>query len=221
MNKIVSILSYYFLGPYMRSSLLKEVRGKENFPKRNFIMASNHLSHLDWFIDGWLLTPRRFTFIAQIDKMTGTKSLFRDLLYLYAGVVRVDRNDKESKRQALVGAIEMLKKGYCLILYPEGTRARDGQTHDFKAGVGKIHIETGAPVVPSAIKGSYEMMPPGEKMKGKKMVSVLIGKQLDFPEERAAAAKLDKSSAEYREICSKVAAKVEDAVRDLLKDGVS
>ena len=218
MNKIVSLISYPTVGIYMKSHLLKEVKGKENFPKRNFILASNHLSHLDWFIDGWVCTPRRFTFIAQIDKMTGVKKFFRDLLYLYAGVVRMDRNDKESKRRALAKAIEMVKSGYCLIIYPEGTRARDGQMHAFKAGVGKIHIETGAPIVPSAFKGTYEMMPPGGKMKGKKMARILIGKPMDFPKEREAAAGMDKSSSEYRELCSGIAQKVEGAVKDLLKE---
>ena len=218
MNKFVSILAYVLVGPYIKTNLLKEIKGKENFPKRNFILASNHSSHLDWFIDGWLLSPRRHTFIAQVDKMTGTKRFFRDLLYWVCGIIKVDRNDRESKKIALARAIEIVKGGYCLVIYPEGTRSRDGQTHEFKAGVGKIYIETGVPVVPSAFKGTFEMMPPGAKLKGRKMVRILIGKPMEFLPEREAATKLDKNSEEYRKICAAVTAKIEEAVKNLLKN---
>jgi len=217
MIKIVSLFSNLVLRGYMQSRILREVKGKENFPKRNFILASNHTSFLDIFIDGWVCTPRRFTFIAQIDKLTGVKGFFRDVLYLYTGVVKVNRNDKDSKRRALVKAKKMIKGGYCLIIYPEGTRSRDGQLHDFKAGIGDIYLETGVPVVPSALKGTYEMMPPGQKFKAKKMAVMLIGKPMDFPKEREAAAKMDKGSPEYRQLCAGIAKKVESAVRDLLK----
>ena len=218
MNKFVSTLTYILVGPYVKIRLLKEIKGKENFPKGNFILASNHLSHLDWFIDGWLLSPRRHTFIAQVDKMTGIKRFFRDLLYWICGVIKVNRNDKDSKKMALAKAIETIKRGYCLVIYPEGTRSRDGQTHEFKAGVGKIYIETGVPVVPSAFKGTYEMMPPGGKMKGKKMVRILVGKPMEFVPEREAAKTLDRNSEEYRKICSAIAAKIEEAVKNLLKN---
>ncbi len=218
MNKFVSILTFILVRPYVKINFLKEVAGENNFPKRNFILASNHLSHLDWLIDGGLLSPRRHVFIAQVDKMTGTKKFFRDLLYWVCGVVTVDRNNKESKKAALATAIEMVKNGYSLAIYPEGMRSRDGQTHEFRAGVGKIYIETGAPVVPSAFKGTYEMMPPGGKLKVKKTARILIGKPMEFLPEREAAAKLDKNSEEYRQICATIAKKTEEAVRNLLKN---
>jgi len=61
---------------------------------------------LDWFIDGWLLSPRRLTFIAQIDKMDGITKIARDMFYWFCGVVRMDRNSKESKKEALAKAIK-------------------------------------------------------------------------------------------------------------------
>jgi 1-acyl-sn-glycerol-3-phosphate acyltransferase len=216
MEKIVSILAYFFPASLIKFKLLKKVEGKENLPKGNFIFAANHLSHIDWLLDGALMPPRKFTFIAQIDKMTGTKKLFRDALYWWAGTIPVDRNDRDSKRKALETAIGMLKKNYCLIVYPEGTRSRDGQLHDFKPGVGKLHLESGVPVVPVAHKGTYELMPPGQKFKAKKIVEVIIGKPLDFSKERQIAAQLDKSSEAYRGLCADIAKKTEAAVRQLL-----
>ena len=215
MLKIVSICSHIVLAP-LYWSLVKDVEGKENIPKGNFILASNHLSHLDWFIDGYFCTPRRFTFIGQVDKMTGTMKFWRDLVYAYAEVIPLDRNEPESRKQAIAIALERLKQGLILIIYPEGTRSRDGQLHEFKSGVARLHLESGVPVLPVAIKGTYEIMPPGGKFKTKKIVRLAVGKPLDFSTERASAANMDKQSKEYYQICRDVAKKVEDKMRELL-----
>lgn len=218
MNNIVSAISWLFPGQILKRVFVREIKGKDNFPKRNFILAANHLSHLDWLIDGAVLTPRRATFIAQIDKMKGIKGLMRDLVYLYVGSIPVNRNDRDSKRKALLAAIDMVKKGYCLAMYPEGSRSRDGRLHEFKPGVGKIYLETGAPVVPVANIGTYGLMPPGGKLKKEKKVIIKIGKPMEFPQELAAAAGLDKNSDEYRRLCTVIAKKTEDAVRKLLQE---
>jgi 1-acyl-sn-glycerol-3-phosphate acyltransferase len=217
MKKIVSILSRWALGWYIDDKMIKEVRGLENFPAgKNFIFAQNHLSYMDLFVDGYLCAPRRFTYIGQVDKIAGFKGFLRDLLYGYAEVIPVDRNDKESKKQAIIKAIERLKEGYTLIIYPEGTRSRDGQMREFKPGVAKLHLESGVPVLPVAIKGTYELMPPGQKLKVKKIVSVNIGKPLDFASERETAKGLDKNSEEYHRLCVGIAKTIENEVRNLL-----
>jgi 1-acyl-sn-glycerol-3-phosphate acyltransferase len=215
MKKIVSILSWILLAP-LYYSMVKEVKGKENIPKRNFILASNHSSHLDWFINGYFCTPRRFTFIGQVDKMTGSTAFWRDRLYDYSEVVPMNRKDPESRKQALAEAAERLKRGSILIIYPEGTRTRDGQLHEFKPGVARLHFETGAPILPVALKGTYELMPPGGKLKIKKIVTVTVGKPLDFEKERDIAAELDKNSDEYRKLCLNIAKKAEDNMQELL-----
>lgn len=215
MKKIVSILSSILLFP-LYYSMVKEVKGKENIPKRNYILASNHSSHLDWFIDGYFCTPRRFTFIGQVDKMTGGAAFWRDRLYDYSEVIPMNRKDPESRKQALIEAAERLKQGSILIIYPEGTRTRDGQLHEFKPGVARLHLETGAPILPVALKGTYELMPPGGKLKVKKIVTVVVGKPLDFEKERNTAAKLDKNSDEYRKLCLNIAKRTEDNMRELL-----
>ncbi len=217
MKKIVSVLSWILLAP-LYYSMVKEVRGKENVPKRNFILTSNHLSHLDWFIDGYFCTPRRFTFIGQVDKMTGFMGFLRDLLYGYAEIIPVNRKDGESRKQAFAQALRRLKQGYILNIYPEGTRSRDGKLHEFKSGVARLHLESGVPVLPVAVKGSYELMPPGQKLKIKKIVSLIVGKPLDFDKERNIASGLDKSSQEYHQLCDGIVKKIEDEIGRLLQN---
>ena len=84
MNRFVSILSWILCGWFFPLFLVKEVSGKENFSKkRNYILVSNHISHLDWMIGCYLCVPRKYTFIGQVDKMTGIKGLLRDLTYFW------------------------------------------------------------------------------------------------------------------------------------------
>jgi len=74
MKKWVSWLSRFLVGWWIDSALIKEIKGLDNFPPdRNFIFAQNHLSYMDLFIDGYICSPRRFTYIGQVDKLTGIK----------------------------------------------------------------------------------------------------------------------------------------------------
>jgi len=61
---------------------------------------------MDLFIDGYICSPRRFTYIGQVDKLTGIKGFLRDLLYGYAEVIRIDRNDKNSKKKPLIKQLQ-------------------------------------------------------------------------------------------------------------------
>jgi 1-acyl-sn-glycerol-3-phosphate acyltransferase len=149
--------------------------------------------------------------------MTGFMGFLRDLLYGYAEVIPVNRKDGESRKQAFARALQRLKQGYILNIYPEGTRSRDGKLHEFKPGVARLHLESGAPVLPVAVKGSYELMPPGQKLKIKKTVSLIVGKPLDFEKERNIASGLDKSSQEYHQLCDGIVKQIEDEIGRLLQ----
>ena len=207
------------MGWFFPIFLVKKIEGKENFSKkRNYILASNHISHLDWMIGCYLCVPRKYTFIGQVDKMTGIKKVLRDLTYFWGSTIPVDRNDKESREKAAIAAIGFLKKGYNLFMYPEGTRSRDGKLQMFKRGVGRIYLETGVPILPVAMFGTFEMMPPGGKLKLRRTARVAIGKPLEFEEELRISKGIDKDSDEYLRLCEAIAKKTEDAVRNLLNE---
>jgi len=219
MNRIVSIITWILLGWIFPTFLVKKIEGKENFSKkRNYILVSNHVSHLDWLIGCYVCTPRKYAFIGQVDKMTGIIGFCRDLMYTIGGVIRVDRNDEESKERAISKAIEMLKNGYNLFMYPEGTRSRDGKLQRFRRGVGRIYLETGVPVLPLAMVGAYELMPSGGGIKLRRSVEVKFSKPLEFPNELKTAAGLDKNSDTYSGLCEVIAQKAEDEVRKLMSN---
>lgn len=195
--------------------MIKEIIGRENIPRQNFILASNHLSHSDWFVGGYICAPKKFTFVAQVDQYTGFKKLWRNIIYLWGGVIPIDRKNEESKKWAMERAVEMLKNGYRVIIYPEGGRAYDGVMRGFRPGVGKLHLDSGVPVLPAAISGTREIMPPHGKINVKKVVCVNIGKPMEFPGEKEIAARLDKNSQAYHGLCADVAKRIEDEVRRL------
>lgn len=219
MNTIVSTLSRAVLGRFIRTRLIKEIKGWENLPKKgNFILASNHLSHMDWLLSGYICTPRKFTFIGQVDQYTGFKGLLRDAVYWCASVIPVNRKNDESKREAISTAVKLLRRGYRIVIYPEGGRAYDGIMREFKPGVGKLHLDSGVPVLPAAFHGTNELLPPHGKMKIKRIVKVAIGKPIDFPNEREMAQKLDCNSEQYRKLCAEVTKKIEEEVRKLMSE---
>ncbi len=201
--------------PLFNLLFVKEIKGKENLPKRNFILISNHQSYLDLQIDGSLCVPKRFHFIGQVDSWKGIAGFFVKLYYKIAGVIPLDRKNEGSRKAVIQKAVEVLKKGEILIMYPEGTRSKNGGLQEGKLGTAKIFLETGVPILPVGIKGTFELMPPHGKFKIKKEVKVNIGKPLFFEEELKEAKNLDKSSKEYPQILQKVTDKIMKEISNL------
>jgi len=204
MNKVLSWFCKIFLAPLFSLLFLKKVEGKENIPQSNFILVSNHLSYLDILVDGYICLPRSFCFIGQID---GFKGILKKLVlwtYFFTGTIPLDRKDPESRKNCSQKSIEVLKKGKILVLYPEGTRSKDGKLQEFKNGFAKIFLKTGFPILPVVLKGTYELLPPKGKFKIKKIIEVKILSPLYFKEEFERAKGLSQESEEYREIVQKI-----------------
>ncbi|MCD6094558.1 1-acyl-sn-glycerol-3-phosphate acyltransferase [bacterium] len=200
MNRAVSWFCNIFIKPIVYFLFIQKVKGKENIPKKNFILASNHQSHLDWIADGYICVPRRFRFIGQVDRYSGLLGIARDILYFITGTIRLNRKSEVSKKKVIEEAINSLKNGDILILYPEGTRSRTGEMGKGKWGVARFFLETGVPILPVGIKGTFELLPPGGKLKIKRIVKINIGKPLFFKKEFEEAKKIDKDSKRYKEI---------------------
>lgn len=191
--------------PIVKKIFIEEVKGWKNIPKTNFILATNHQSHLDIIVCGYLCVPRSFTYIGQIDRYTGLSGFLRDFAYLIGGVIPINREDDASKKTAIEKAIQALKKGYILVIYPEGTRSRTGEIQKGKLGVAKIFFKTGAPILPVGIKGTFDLMPAGKNFpKIKKSIKINIGGPLYFKEEFERAKNLNCDSEEYKNLQQKI-----------------
>src|SRR5690625_7731245 len=71
-------------------------------------------------------------------------------------VMPVDRAGGNASRSAIEAGLEVLEAGKILGIYPEGTRSPDGRLYRGKTGVARFALATGAPIVPVAMRGSFE-----------------------------------------------------------------
>jgi glycerol-3-phosphate dehydrogenase (NAD(P)+) len=147
--------------------------GREHIPDGGVVLAANHRSFLDPFAIGYCL-PRPVYFVAK-------QELFRNpilgwlLNSMGAFPIRRGGSDEESMETAL----QLLDRGDAVVIFPEGTRIRAGSLGRPKRGVGRIALQSGAPVVPVAITGS-ERARTGWLIRPVK-VHVRCGPPLTFP----------------------------------------
>jgi len=75
------------------------------------------------------------------------------------GCIFVDRGNREKAVVSLQLAAERIREGHCVLVFPEGTRSRDGRLGEFKKGPFHLAAEARVPIVPVAIQGTRELMP--------------------------------------------------------------
>jgi 1-acyl-sn-glycerol-3-phosphate acyltransferase len=150
--------------------------GIEYVPKRGpVIFAANHRSFLDPFIIG-TLTRRPVYYVAK-------KELFlhpvAGWLLNRLGAFPIDRGAGD--HQAMDTARRILERGDCVVIFPEGTRTRPGPLGNPHRGVGRLALQTGAPVVPVAVLGT-EAVRRGWRVRPHR-VRLRCGRPLSFPRE--------------------------------------
>jgi 1-acyl-sn-glycerol-3-phosphate acyltransferase len=150
--------------------------GVENVPKSGaLILAPNHFSQMDHFFVG-LYLRRQVRFMAK-SQMFGPPVL--TYIYKHGGVFPVRRGHRDE--ESIKTALTILGQGEMLLVYAEGGRSRSGELGDVKPGIGRIALESGAPVVPVAIQGS-EKVRRWKRFRFPK-VTVQFGEPLEFPTE--------------------------------------
>jgi 1-acyl-sn-glycerol-3-phosphate acyltransferase len=173
----------YTLGTALAVIFRPWSRGRRNLPRRGpVILASNHLSFSDHFF-GPLPLPRKVTFLAKAEYFTkpGLTGLATKAFFLGAGQIPIDRTGGEASERALRSGLRVLAEGKVLGIYPEGTRARDGKLHKGKTGIARLALEGRAPVVPSAMIGTFEFLPSGSFRPDFRIrPGVIFGEPLDF-----------------------------------------
>jgi 1-acyl-sn-glycerol-3-phosphate acyltransferase len=160
--------------------LLYRVRaiGVRNVPKDGpLILAPNHFSQMDHFFIG-LYLRRKIRFMAK-SQMFGPPVL--TYIYKHGGVFPVRRGHKDE--EAFKTAFTILDQDGMLLIYAEGGRSRSDELGEVKPGIGRIALESGAPVVPVAIHGSAGVRR-WKRFRFPK-VTVQFGEPLSFPREEA------------------------------------
>jgi len=146
-----------YAGPRIAGASVKIVGLERIDPSGTYIFMSNHVSNLDPPILVPLI-PRRTSVLAK--KVIWRIPILAQALNL-AEIVPVEREKREAAIQSIQRAGEVMRHHINMTIFPEGTRSRDGRLMPFKKGPFHLAMETGFPIVPVTILGTYEMMPKG------------------------------------------------------------
>jgi 1-acyl-sn-glycerol-3-phosphate acyltransferase len=129
---------------------------------RAYVVVANHLSHVDPFLLSSLPWDMRW-----VAKEELFKTPLAGWILTLGGDVPLRRGSGESVRAMLDGCREALDGGLSVMLFPEGTRSRDGALQPFKDGAFELAVERGAPVLPVAIAGTERCMQKGSSRLGR------------------------------------------------------
>ena len=147
--RFIGLLSY----PLVYGVFRLKARGHERVPGTGFVLAANHLSNLDpWALGLPLFTKRWLRFMAKSELYWWPARLVLD----GAGAFKVRRGEQDTA--AIQTAVELVRAGEIVVMFPEGTRRRKGlrkrRTAQPHTGAARIAQLAGTRLVPAAIKGT-------------------------------------------------------------------
>ena len=176
-----SALQRFALAPLIRFEVDVRVRSLDVLEglAPPVIFVANHASHLDAPLVLTSLPPmwRERTAVG------AAADYFFDVWWRAAATALVFNAfpvERAGARRSTRLAREMLAAGWNVVVFPEGTRSRDGWVGELRAGAARLAVENDVPVVPLAIRGSYQAMPRGVAwpVRGRPPVSVRFGRPL-------------------------------------------
>lgn len=193
--------SYYSAVRFLVSGIFRvatgwEVTGRERVPAAGaLVIASNHISFWDPPLVGAAL-PRECHFLAK-EELFATPLLGSLIRSLNAIPIRRGLADLSGMSRA----IEVLKGGEALLMFPEGSRMRDGELHPARPGVGMMAVNADAMILPSYISGSGK---PGKWWNRSSRVRISFGSPRNWREMAGPDADLKPGRALYQRIGDEV-----------------
>lgn len=166
--------------PFTEAMVHPKVEGREFVRdlERPVIFAANHSSHADTSLILHSLTDsaRDRTVVAAAADYWFKHPLLGNVVSLFLNTFPFSRTG--GAQGQLHSSSNLLKSGWNLVLFPEGSRSPDGRIQEFKPGVGFLAKETGTPVVPVHIQGAFQVMPRHQPLPVPGNVRVRIGKPM-------------------------------------------
>jgi 1-acyl-sn-glycerol-3-phosphate acyltransferase len=134
------------------------VTGLKNIhPEKSYIYMCNHQSNFD--------IPVLLAFLAVQFRWLAKAELFKIPVFGQgmrgAGYISIDRSNQASAFESISEAARKIKNGVSVMIFPEGTRSKDGKIKAFKKGGFVLAVDSGVPIVPVILKGTYAIMPKG------------------------------------------------------------
>jgi 1-acyl-sn-glycerol-3-phosphate acyltransferase len=157
------------------------VEGAENItPGEGKVYISNHASYLDIFTEvAYLPDNVRMIYKREINKIP-----LLGWAMVAAGFVSIDRENVRSAMKSLDQAAGRIKKGLSIVIYPEGTRTRDGSVGEFKRGMFFLADKAKADIVPVTIVNSFNLMPGGSGRVKPGTIKMIIDKPIKYRKDK-------------------------------------
>jgi long-chain acyl-CoA synthetase len=182
-RRLVEAITRVTLWVICRFALRLKVSGLDHLPRQGpFVLASNHVSHIDPFV---ILISVPVTVFEQIFTL-GWEPYFRGWIgRFFAWIGHVIRIGPDT---SLVTVLQTsatgLRHGKSLLIFPEGERSLDGRLLEFRKGIGILACELTVPVVPAWIEGTYQVLPVGARWPRLHSVALQIGKPFSITEDQ-------------------------------------
>lgn len=129
--------------------------GLENVPRDiPVLFVSNHQSHIDnLIIHGFIDVPKGFVSIVEMLKVPILRTMMK-----YMKCVFIDRSDIRKTLHCMEAAVDILKSGHSMVIFPEGRVNEDGVLSEFKKGCLKLALRAGVPIVPITLRNTHKIM---------------------------------------------------------------
>jgi long-chain acyl-CoA synthetase len=160
---------------FYQRGLDMKVSGRGNIPLHtNFIVASNHCSHLDMGLVKVALgeAGRDLASMAAADYFFRNK-LRRAYFANFTNLVPMERSG--SIRQSMDATEKVLRQGKSMIVFPEGTRSVTGEMAEFLPSLGYLALRSGVGLLPAHVSGTFEALPKGAALPRSRKVGVAFG----------------------------------------------
>lgn len=199
-KNLVNVIARKVVEGYLKKYANLKIKGLNNLKdiQTPTIFIANHLSNSDGLVLGKILKDFDPTFVAGVKLSKNPTTNLAVGIYKTAPI-KPNTADKEG----LKNIMQLIKKGESIIIFPEGTRSREGKMIEAKKGILLIAKLTKAPIVPIGIWGTEKLLPINESgnMSDEKFnyaeVNVNIGEQFALPKKEN---KEDKKDYEERVI---------------------
>jgi len=175
------ITHFYCATPWSRIILLAsgvrvEISGLDVIDKeKTYIYIPNHLSFFDIFaLLAYLPVDFKFILKEELMRIPVLGWAMRRAKY-----ISIDRSSPAKAKSTFKQAVDRIRSGTSILIFAEGTRSKNGHLQPLKRGAFYLAIESGAPIVPVAIKGTYKIMPKGSFKIKRGSITIQLGTPIE------------------------------------------
>lgn len=153
-EQITNSTSTWGSGIMEKYKIKLNVSGEQNLPEGPVLFVSNHQGYADIPVFCAVITTKQFGFVAKtsLGKIPVFGEWIKDIRSIF-----IERDDPRSSLKTMGEGIDLINKGFSLVIFPEGTRSRGLKPGEFKKGSLRLATKTGVPVVPVTLNGTFRV----------------------------------------------------------------